>query len=176
MQSRAEAEHASSGKMTHYSREESSSGQWACARGAEGALYCIVLYSLTKFTRCYGCASELRLHHKGFDRSATRKTVYSSRVLWLSTCPRRWLMSITASRSDFARRHPDHGCSGRTARAQTRITGRASSCCASSALTVSVGEGQVTLGIQCLRARAFCYRTFAHTLSIAYEGHARRIL
>ena len=48
----------------------------------QGFADCIVLYSLAKFTRCYGCASELRLHHEGFDRSATRKTVYSSRVLY----------------------------------------------------------------------------------------------
>ena len=44
------------------------------------------------------------------------------------------------------------------------------------ALNVSVVEGQVTLGIQRLRARAFCYETFAHTLGMAYEGHGHRIL
>ena len=107
---------------------------------------------------------------------AVRRRGGPSCCAWPPTCPRGWWRSTTAHRIGFSRRGPDHGCSGRTARAQTRITGRASSCCASSALTVSVGEGQVTLGIQCLRARAFCYGTSAHTLSIAYEGHARRIL
>ena len=52
---------------------------------------------------------------------------------------------------------PGRGCTGRTARAQQRICGRAFACCASSALTDSVGAGQVTLSISRSRARMFCY-------------------
>ena len=93
-----------------------------------------------------------------------------SRCAWLSTCPRRWLMSMTASRPGFARRHPGHGCSGRAAQALKRAGGGVLACCASSALTVNVGGGQVSWSTLRVRARMFCYWTFTHPYSITVIG------
>ena len=76
----------------------------------------------------------------------------------------------------FSRQYPGYGCTGRAARANTLIIGRAYACCASSALTDSVGAGQVTLSISRSRARMFCYETFTHPLSMASEGHGHRLL
>ena len=107
---------------------------------------------------------------------AARRRGGPSRCAWLPTCPRRWWRSTAAARMGISRRDPGHGCTGRTARANTRIIGRAYACCASSALTDSVGAGQVTLSISRSRARMFCYGTFTHPLSMAYEGHGHRLL
>ena len=105
---------------------------------------------------------------------AVRRRGGPSCCAWPPTCPRGWWRSTTAHRIGFSRRGPDHGCSGRTARAQTRITGRASSCCASSALTVSVGAGQVTLSTLRERARMFCYWTFTHPCSVTRDRSGSR--
>ena len=111
---------------------------------------------------------------------AARRRGGPSRCAWPLTCPRRWWRSTAAARMGISRRYPGHGCTGCTARANTRIIGRAYACCASSALTDSVGAGmgagQVTLSISRSRARMFCYGTFTHPLSMAYEGHGHRML
>ena len=98
-----------------------------------------------------------------------------SRCAWLSTCPRRWLMSMTASRPGFARRHPGHGCSGRAAQALKRAGGGVLACYASSALTVIVGGGQVSWSTLRARPRMFCYCTFTQPCSVTRDRSGSRI-
>ena len=97
------------------------------------------------------------------------------RCTWLSTCPRRWLRSTTASRSGSARRHPGHGCSGRAAQALRRASGGVLACSASSALTVNVGGGQVSWSTLRVRARMFCYWTFTRPSSNPRDRSGSRI-
>ena len=124
-------------------------------------------------SRTEGVRLVVALRHSS---GAARRRGGPSRCAWPPTCPRRWWRSTAAARMGISRRDPGHGCTGRTARANTRIIVRAYACCASSALTDSVGAGQVTLSISRSRARMFCYGTFTHPLSMAYEGHGHRLL
>ena len=72
-------------------------------------------------------------------------------------------------------RCPDHGCTGRTARANARICDRAFACSCLLELNVSVVADQLTLSSSRARARTFCYGIFTHPLSSAYERPAYRI-
>ena len=107
-------------------------------------------------------------------RSATSRWTQSGWT-WPPRCPRRWWRSTTAHRMGFSRRCPDHGCTGRTARANARICDRAFACSCLLELNVSVVADQLTLSSSRARARMFCYGIFTHPLSSAYERPAYRI-
>ena len=107
--------------------------------------------------------------------SAARRRDGPSGWTWPPRCPRRWWRSTTAHRMGFSRRCPDHGCTGRTARANARICDRAFACSCLLELNVSVVADQLTLSSSRARARMFCYGTFTHPLSSAYERPAYRI-
>ena len=64
---------------------------------------------------------------------------------------------------------------GRMARANARICDRAFACSCLLELNVSVVADQLTLSSSRARARMFCYGTFTHPLSSAYERPAYRI-
>ena len=107
--------------------------------------------------------------------SAARRRDGPSGWTWPPRCPRRWWRSTTAHWMGFSRRCPDHGCTGRTARANARICDRAFACSCLLELNVSVVADQLTLSSSRARARMFCYGTFTHPLSSAYERPAYRI-
>ena len=106
---------------------------------------------------------------------AARRRGGPSGWTWPPRCPRRWWRSTTAHRMGFSRRCPDHGCTGRTARANARICDRAFACSCLLELNVSVVADQLTLSSSHARARMFCYGTFTHLLSNAYGRAAYRI-